>query len=117
MKEKIEDLINRWQNAMHPGRERPFRLHLYQNENAIWLVHIQSDRKQRLSRNRMEADIEMTTLRPQFDAAEQRITELTHKISNTADQNQRQKLQTELRAEEKKKLPLKLRLDELGNVL
>ncbi len=116
MKEKIEDLINRWQDAMHPGKDRPFRLNVYQNENAIWLLNTQGNKTHALSRNRMEADIEMTKLRPKFDAAQKYITELTQKISNTSDQSQRDKLRTELRAEENKKVELKVELDRLGKV-
>jgi hypothetical protein len=116
VKESTHDLIDRWQDTMYPEQGRPFRLDVYQNDHAIWLLDTRQDSKFKLSRNRMEADIEMKKLLPKFDAAGIRISDLTHRISQTADQDHRRNLERALHEEENKKLELKTELDKLEKI-
>jgi hypothetical protein len=79
--ESIGDLINRWQDTIYPRQNRPFRLEVYQNENAIWLSDSrQDDAKVKMSRNRMEADIEMKRIMPEYDSVRSRISKLTNEM-------------------------------------
>ncbi len=112
--EDIGDLINRWQDALLPGLNRPFRLAEYVTDDAVCLSDSrQGGARLKISRERMEADIEMKKLLREYDSVLNQVGTLVRRMENTPDRDIRTELRKELQTLDTKGAELRDQLDAL----
>jgi hypothetical protein len=98
VKENIHDLIAHWQDTVHPGQNRPFKLAEFSNDDSFWLADSRQDgAKVKYSRDRLEAEIEMQIILSAYESLLKQVEQLVGAMKKTGNAEIRRELGQKVR--------------------